>query len=184
MQFMDDFNDNSRRGRKKLVDLKAVAALLDDNDSPGHPSHSPGFSPNEDLIQETARIKSQRDLIHERVRKMEAGRSQVTKNVFDKVSRDYEMQLRTITEILDEKKNLLNKELKNLYLLREKQTVEINRHKEILEEAKFRHYLGEFTEDQYKEVEEYESQEIQHLQNDFSKIHSFIKVHEELFDPE
>lgn len=183
---MEDFNDN-RRSRKKLVDLKAVAALLDDNDdhapSDIRKNQAVGFIPNEDLIQETARIKSQRDLIQERIKKMEQGRSQVAKNVFDKVSRDYSMQLRAITELLNEKKTLLNKELKNLYTLREKQTVEISRHKEILEEAKFRHYLGEFSEDQYKEVEEYESREIGHLQSEFSKIHSFVKVHEELFDP-
>lgn len=189
---MDDSNDNPitrRTARKKMVDLKAVAALLDDSgESQGGSVSSiregSTYSPNEELIQETARIKSQRDLIHQRVQRMETNRNRVSRNVFDKVSRDYAMQLHSINELLNEKKSHLNKELKNLYLQREKLTIDVNRHKEILEEAQFRNYLGEFSQDQYKEVEEYESREIQRLQGEIAKIHSFVKLHEELFDPE
>ncbi len=194
---MDDSNDNPmtrRTARKKMVDLKAVAALLDDSHAnqggsvssirEGNNPQTSTYSPNEELIQETARIKSQRDLIQQRVQKMETNRSRVSRNVFDKVSRDYAMQLQSINELLNEKKSLLNRELKNLYMQREKLTIDINRHKEILEEAQFRNYLGEFSTDQYKEVEEYESREIQRLQGEIAKIHSFVKLHEELFDPE
>ncbi len=168
--------------RKKLVDLKAVAALLEDND--GAPPVRSLYTPREDLIQEAARIKSQRDLILQRISRMEQNKNRVSKNVFDKVNRDYSMQMNAISDLLNEKKSLLNKELKNLYSLREKQNVEMNRHKEILEEAQFRHFLSEFTEEQYKEVEEYESKEITHLQSELAKLHTFIKIHEELFDPQ
>lgn len=182
----DNSNDNpltKKTVRKKLVDLKAVAALLENNDDTSPPSRSL-YIPHEDLIQETARIKTQRDLILQRVGRMEQNRNRVSKNVFDKVYRDYSMQQNAISDLLNEKKELLNKELKNLYSIREKQNVEMNRHKEILEEAQFRHFLAEFTEEQYKEVEEYESKEISHLQNELARIHTFIKIHEELFDPQ
>ena len=95
--------------RKKVVDLKAVAALLEDSDGakstdsaakarveppgkvgpPGRGGHSNPdkavFQPNEELIQATARIKSQRDLIKKRCQKMEQSREKVSKNVFYKV---------------------------------------------------------------------------------------------------
>lgn len=170
--------------RKKLVDLKAVAALLEDGESPGSSGGQSGsFKPSEDLISATARVKSQRDLIAGRIGKMELGRERVTKAVYDKVHRDYQMQLENITNLLNEKKALLKRELKRLYLQREKQSVEVTRHKEILEEARFRHFLEEFSEEQYKEVEEYETREIVGLQSELAQIVSYIKVHEELFDP-
>jgi len=186
---MDSFNNNPRTPKKKLVDLKAVAALLDEDTEnnvttlPKSPSH-PSFVPNEDLIQETTRIKSQRDLIIQRMEKMDSNRDKVTKNVYEKVARDYAMQLNAINELLAEKKNHLQREMKNLYTVKEKQIVDTNRHREILEEAKFRHYLGEFTEDQFKEVEEYESREITRLQGEMARLNSIIKIHEELFDPQ
>src|SRR3990167_967292 len=188
--------------RKKVVDLKAVAALLEDSDGaksadsaakarvepPGLVGHSNPdkavFQPNEELIQATARIKSQRDLIKKRCQKMEQSREKVSKNVFDKVYRDYAMQLDTINKLFNEKKTQVNKELKNFYALREKQELDISRHREILEEARFRHFLDEYSEEQYKEVEEYETKEIHQLQSEMAQIQSYIKVHEELFDPE
>lgn len=181
--------------RKKLVDLKAVAALLEDSEGETGKEGESGkesekkatkalFEPDEELIQSTARVKSQRDLIRKRLQKMDQGRDRVSKTVFDKVYRDYSMQLETINKLLNEKKQLLEKELQNLYMLREKQDIDINRHKEILEEARFRHYLEEYSEEQYKEVEDYESKEILNLQSELSQLQSYIKTHEELFDPE
>lgn len=183
-----DFSFKKSPARKKIVDLKAVAALLDD-ESEGQPARErapsrSGFSPNENLIQETARIKGQRDIIMDRMHKMDTHRSEVAKGVYDKVRRDYEMQLRMVNDLLTEKKLLLKKELKNLYLLREKQIMEINRHQEIREEARFRNILGEFTEDQYQEVDEYETREIEQIQNEHARLITLIKVHEDLFDPE
>lgn len=179
--------------RKKLVDLKAVAALLDDGDDEGggqdnvhqlKGAKAGSYAPNEELIQATARIKNQRDLISSRLQKMESNRGKVSKTVFNKVNRDYMMQLESINKILAEKKDLLNTELKDLYLMREKHTVDTNRHKEILEEARFRHFLEEFSEEQFKEVEEYESREITNLGTVLAQIQSYIKLHEELFDPQ
>lgn len=186
---MDFFNANANKPKKKLVDLKAVAALLDedmDNNVtmlPKNHSHT-SFTTNEELIQETARIKKQRDLIVQRISKMEVNRDKVTKGVFEKVARDYTLQLGAISELLTEKKSLLQKEMKALYNVKEKQIVDTNRHCEILEEAKFRHYLEEFTDEQYREVEEYETREINRLQAEMARLNDVIKVHEELFDPE
>lgn len=187
-RFMDNNDDDNLPKRtvtrKKLVDLKAVAALLEDGENPGSGNPNSSFKTSEDLIAATARVKSQRDLIAQRMHKMESGQGRVTKAVYDKVHRDYQMQLENITNLLNEKKALLKRELKRLYLQREKQSVEVTRHKEILEEARFRHFLEEFSEEQYKEVEEYETREISGLQSELAQLVSYIKVHEELFDPE
>lgn len=163
----------------KVIDIKSAK-----NESQ-HAFHSKlgDYKPDEDLLQSTARIKKQRDVILDRLGKMESAQERVNQNVFAKVKRDYNLQLKTINELLDEKKDLLKKEINDLYMRREKLSVEISRHKDILEEAEFRHYLDEFSQNQYQEVENYESREIEKLQSDLEQIAHFIKIHEDLFDP-
>lgn len=162
----------------KVIDLK-----VNRDESKVIHSKFGNYQPNEELLQATSRIKKQRDVIMDRVEKMRAASSKVTRSVFEKVFRDYNLQLQTITELLNEKKEGLKREIKDLYMRREKITVEINRHREILEEAEFRHYLGEFSQTQYKEVENFETKEIEKLESDLSHISQFIRSHEDLFDP-
>lgn len=159
----------------KVVDLKP-------RDKKSH-SGSAQFEPNEELLESTARIKSQRDLILSRLEKMESSKERVSGAVYEKVHRDYALQLETIAEILSEKKAQLKDEIKKLYLSREKLSFEISRHKEVLEEAEFRHYLDEFTQTQYQEVENFETKEIEKLEVDLSHVAQWIRRHEDLFDP-
>lgn len=166
------------KNKSKIVDLQMVKGT----NKPSHTKFAQ-FQPNEELIQATSRIKTQRDTILDRIKKMEDASERVTKSVYDKVKRDYSLQLQTITELLDEKKELLSKEIKDLYVRREKLSVEVNRHKEILEEAEFRNFLGEFSQSQYQEVENFETKEIEKLENDLAKISEYIRAHEDLFDP-
>lgn len=162
----------------KVVDLKPRGEGRIAHSQFGH------FVPDEELLQSTARIKSQRDLIHERLQKMNTSQTRVSKGVYDKVRRDYTLQLETINELLLEKKQLLKEEIKKLYINREKLSFEINRHREILEEAEFRHFLAEFTQSQYQEVENFETKEIEKLEADLTHISQWIRTHEDLFDPE
>lgn len=174
---MNDRN-NPPSFSNKVVDLKPRGA--------DRSAHSPfgQFTPDEELLQSTARIKAQRDVILDRLEKMRSSQARVSKSVYDKVRRDYTLQLETVTELLSEKKYLLKEEIKKLYTNREKLSFEINRHKEILEEAEFRHFLSEFTETQYQEVENFETREVEKLEVDLSHISQWIRTHEELFDPE
>lgn len=164
----------------KIIELKSA---MTDPDGSFH-SKFANYRPDDELLQSTTRIKNQRDVILDRIEKMETSRERVNHSVYEKVKRDYSLQLQTITELLDEKKANLKKEIKDLYLRREKLTVEINRHKDILEEAEFRHFLGEFSQNQFQEVQNYESKEIDKLEGDLSRISQFIRAHEDLFDPE
>lgn len=175
---MEDSNNGNLS--KKVIDLKPINRDLERSIN----TKFGLYKADEELLQSTARIKSQRDVIMERVQKMEESRDRVSKSVFEKVKRDYALQLETITELLNEKKETLKKEIKDLYLRREKLSVEVNRHKEILEEASFRNVLGEFTITQYQEVESFETKEIEKLESDLSHISQLIRVHEDLFDPE
>lgn len=164
----------------KIIELKSA---MSDSEFSYH-SKFANYKPDEELLQSTTRIKNQRDVILDRINKMEDSRDRVNPSVYEKVKRDYSLQLQTISELLDEKKANLKKEVKDLYLRREKLTVEINRHKEILEEAEFRHFLGEFSQNQFQEVQNYESKEVDKLEGDLSRISQFIRSHETLFDPE
>lgn len=166
--------------RNKVINIKSV---------PGENERTPfsklsHYKPDEELIQSTARIKNQRDMILDRIQKMELAHTRVKEAVYQKVKRDYSLQLQTISELLNEKKEALKKEIKDLYIRREKLTMEINRHREILEEAEFRHFLGEFTQSQYQEVESFEAKEIEKFETDLAHIAEFVQVHENLFDPE
>lgn len=162
----------------KVVDLKPRGG-----DRVAH-SQFGNFVPDEELIQSTARIKNQRDLIMDRLEKMNSSSDRVSRTVFDKVRRDYSLQLETISELLVEKKQSLKEEIKKLYISREKLSFEVNRHREILEEAEFRHFLGEFTQSQYQEVENFETKEIEKLEADLAHISQWVRTHEDLFDPE
>lgn len=172
-------NTNDNNSSKKVLDLKPLSR------NGGRLPHSKiaQFTPDEDLIQSTSRIKNQRDIILERVHRMETSEERVSQNVYQKVKRDYSLQLETINELLNEKKEALKQEIKKLYMIREKLTVEVNRHREILEEADFRHYLGEFTQSQYQEVENFETKEIEKSEADLAHINQWIRTHEELLDP-
>lgn len=166
--------------RNKVINIKSV---------PGDNERTPfsklsHYKPDEELIQSTSRIKNQRDMILDRIQKMELAHTRVKEAVYQKVKRDYSLQLQTISELLNEKKEALKKEIKDLYVRREKLTIEINRHREILEEAEFRHFLGEFTQSQYQEVESFEAKEIEKFETDLSHIAEFVHVHENLFDPD
>ncbi|MCP5464863.1 MAG: FHA domain-containing protein [Deltaproteobacteria bacterium] len=172
---MEDRNNNS-----KVIDFKSAGR---DGDRPFN-SKFANYKPDEELLQATTRIKNQRDVILERIQKMDEARGRVSQSVYDKVKRDYDLQLQTINDLLQEKKELLKKEIKDLYVRREKLSVEINRHKEILEEADFRYFLSEFSHNQFQEVETYETKEIEKLESDLARISQYIRSHEDLFDPE
>ena len=166
--------NEKNKNNSKILDLKP-------RESRAH-SQFGHFEPNEELLQSTTRVKTQRDVILDRIQKMDDAKEKVSQAVYEKVKRDYTLQLNTITEILNEKKFQLKEEIKKLYMNREKLSFEINRHREILEEAEFRHYLEEFTQTQYQEVENFETKEIEKLESDLSSISQWIKIHEELFD--
>lgn len=170
----DGAMNEKNKNNSKILDLKP-------RESRAH-SQFGHFEPNEELLQSTTRVKTQRDVILDRIQKMDDAKEKVSQAVYEKVKRDYTLQLNTITEILNEKKFQLKEEIKKLYMNREKLSFEINRHREILEEAEFRHYLEEFTQTQYQEVENFETKEIEKLESDLSSISQWIKIHEELFD--
>lgn len=175
---MEDGNKNNTLV-KKVVDLKPVG-----REDRFIRTKFGQFNTDDELLQSTARIKNQRDIIKERILKMETSKSRVTQAVYEKVRRDYSLQMQTINDLLAEKKDILKKQIKELYVIREKITMEIDRHREILEEANFRHFLGEFTEAQFHEVESFENKEVEKLEGDMAAIYSLIRMHESVFDPE
>ncbi|MBI4223844.1 MAG: FHA domain-containing protein [Deltaproteobacteria bacterium] len=136
---------------------------------------------NKGLLDEASKFKEERQLLKERLAKIEAGRSQVTKNVFEKVYGDYADRLQKITDRLMEKKQDIDRELGTLYETRDKIQAGLKNHKEVLEELKFRQQLGEFGREDFQSKSREQEDKIERFEKVLSGILSNIRRYEALF---
>ncbi|MBI2092162.1 MAG: FHA domain-containing protein [Deltaproteobacteria bacterium] len=102
------------------------------------------FPINQALLEDALKIKQERALMRDRISKIEAKKNEVTPSVYQKVKQDYSTKLNEITAAFLEKKTDIDRELSTLYETRSKVAENLDQHKEILEELKFRFDLGEF----------------------------------------
>jgi pSer/pThr/pTyr-binding forkhead associated (FHA) protein len=141
-----------------------------------------------DLYEAATKIKNQLELLQKRMEKMEEHRNQVSDAVYLKVRTDYEIQIDEVKKNFKEKCAEIEKELAKLYQGEREQKEELGKHEEILEEAKFRHTLGEFNEKKFKEVEREENKEIGAYKGILEIIKSSMTQYEEIlgrpFSPE
>lgn len=141
-----------------------------------------------DLFEAATKIKNQLELLQKRLEKMEEHRTQVSDSVYLKVKTDYEIQIDEVKRSFKEKSRDIEKELSKLYESQGEQKEELGKHEEILEEARFRNTLGEFTEKKFKEVEREENKEIGAYKGILEIIKSSITQYEEIlgrsFSPE
>jgi len=138
------------------------------------------YSVNKDLFGASAKIKEKMELIEKRLQKMEEHRSEVSDSVFLKVKTDYETQLDEVRDSFREKCSEIEGELEQLYQAQKKQQSSLAEHEEVLEEAKFRRTLGEFTEKRYKEIETKENKDIKHYQGVLDVIKESIQQYENI----
>lgn len=136
-----------------------------------NPEFASPYTVNKTLFEAATKIKNHLELIEKRLAKMEEHRSQVSESVYLKVKTDYETQIDEIRAQFESKCSEVESELRQLYQAKSRQEVELAKHQEILEEAKFRHTLGEFTDRKFKEVETKENKEI----NGFNKLLEVIQ---------
>lgn len=107
------------------------------------------FQLNEKLLDEAKKIQQSRQILKDRLKKVEEGKSKVSASVYDRVRSDYRAQLQETTDQLLQKKNDIDRELATLYETRRKVSDNLKKHKEDLEELEFRKSLGELDNEQY-----------------------------------
>lgn len=139
---------------------------------------------NETLLKEAQEIKSERKLVKERLDRLEQGRESVSANVYQKVRGDYLARLNKTTErLLALKKDLENEE-KTLVEKKNLVEVSIARRKEMIEEARLRHSLEEYTAEQHQEVVEDETNELNRLEAALQTLQEGIERHQKIFEGE
>lgn len=135
---------------------------------------------NQPLMDAAKRIKEERESLRERIEKMDRHRDQVSSSVYTKVREDYIASYQEITQHYFQKKHLIDAELEKLYEATREINQILERHRTSLEEAKFRHFLGEFSDQKYKALEAREEKEIYRNGQMVEKLQSYIGCYESL----
>ncbi|MCC7345652.1 MAG: FHA domain-containing protein [Deltaproteobacteria bacterium] len=142
-------------------------------------SSSP-YAVNKALFDEATSVKDKMKLIEGRLQKMEEHRSEVSDSVYLKVKTDYEVQIDEVREQFEGKCREIEGELKHLYQAQSEQDASLSKHQEILEEAKFRHKLGEYNDKKFKDIESQQNKEIKKYNDLLETIKASIKQYEDI----
>ncbi len=138
------------------------------------------FAIDKELYDSTLAIRDEMNLISERVSKMDEHKSSVSEAVYLKVKSDYLVNYGHVKKNFEAKKQEIQSALQNLYKGKKEQEGELKKHQDILEEAKFRNFLGEFSDKKFKESESRENTEIKRYENLLSIIEANVKQYEDL----
>jgi len=138
------------------------------------------YAVNKALFEESSSIKENMKLVENRLQKMEEHRVDVSESVYFKVRTDYETQLDSVRDAFQAKCQEIEGELRNLYVAQDEQETKMQSHQEILEEARFRHKLGEYTDKKFKDVENTQSKEIKKYTDILEIIKQSIKQYEDV----
>ena len=136
------------------------------------------YAVNKPLFEEATGIKDKMRLIEGRLEKMEEHRNEVSDSVYLKVKTDYEVQMDEVRVQFVEKSQEIEAELKNLYAAQAEQEASLSGHQEILEEARFRHRLGEFNDKKFKDLEAQQNKDIKKYNDLLDIIKGSIKQYE------
>ena len=142
------------------------------------------FPINQALLDETSALKDERRIVRERLQKVEENRSQVSEAVYQRVHADYEIKLRTLGDALLAKKQTVDRELAVLYEARGKVGANVNVHAEQLEEIRFRHSLGEFSEKDFQEQANLVGDKLEKFETLLAALEQNIARYESLFSDE
>lgn len=138
------------------------------------------FNIDKELYDSTLSIRDEMNLIAERLNKMDEHKSAVSEAVYLKVKSDYLAHHDQIKKNFEDKKKEIQSVLQTFYKGKKEQEESLKKHQEVLEEAKFRNFLGEFSDKKFKEVESRETAEIKKYEGILNTIESNIKQYEDL----
>jgi hypothetical protein len=124
------------------------------------------FPINQDLLETATQAMEEWKTLRDRIRRIDDQKSEVSEVVYKRVKADYEVRLASATDLLLSKKNDLDTELKTLYVTMKEIETQLENHRHVLEEIKFRNTLGEFTEEEFRQ----KSKEAEHRINKFETV--------------
>ena len=138
------------------------------------------YALDEELYNSSVTIRDEMNLMNERLAKMEEHKNEISEAVYLRVKSDYLAKQNLIKKEFEEKKKEIRKALLVLYKGQREQENNLQKHREVLEEAKFRNVLGEYSDKKAKEIENKETVEIKQYDHLLSLIQTNIKQYEEL----
>ena len=137
---------------------------------------------NQGLLEESLKLKEERNLVQKRLEKIEASREEVSANVYKRVHNDYQNRLTQLDDRLLDKKQDIDRELAGLFETRDKIQSNLKNHKDNLEELQFRHNLGEYDQATFDEKSKTEEEKVTRFEQVLSGVQNNIEKYEGLFE--
>lgn len=142
------------------------------------------FPINQELLEATSKLKEERRLLQDRLKKIDDRKSEVSDSVYQRVRSDYEKKQSSLSDSLLAKKSEVDRELVKLYETRKKVEINVKTHGEQLEELRFRHSLGEFEESSFEEKAGDVSEKLTKFETLLAAINNNIERYEKIFADE
>lgn len=137
---------------------------------------------NEALLDQASKVLEERKTLEDRLRKLEGSRNGVSATVYDRVKKDYLQKMEGVQGRFDALKKELDQELVALTEKRLLITENRQKHSEVMEEAKLRHSLGEFSTEDFDKITSSESKEIERLDSALQKLGADLTRFERLIE--
>ncbi|MFO1519045.1 MAG: FHA domain-containing protein [bacterium] len=135
---------------------------------------------DKELYDSALAVRDEMNLITERLSKMDEHKGEVSEAVYLRVKSDYLAKFDQVKTTFETKKQEIQKALQSLYKKQRDYEEELQKHQEILEEAKFRSFLGEYSDKKFKEIDGKENAELKRLENILSIIKGNSKQYEDI----
>lgn len=153
-------------------------------------TNSPVASPdvrkhlNETLLQKAREMREQLHVILERIDKIEESKEKIKENVYSKVATDYQTRLDESRRDFLKMKEEIDSELVGLRHKEAEATRKVMEHEDTLEEAQFRHELGEFSKSDFEATSSKEKAVLEQARSEQDALQGAIKQYEAIFEGE
>ncbi len=137
---------------------------------------------NDKLIQEARHIRTQWELIQERLAKIEESKGKIKESVYSKVAGDYRSRMQETQQTVISVKGEIDQELAKLRHQEAEVTRQVMEHEDTLEEAQFRHELGEYTDADFKEISVKEQSILDEARSKQDNLQEGISQYESIFE--
>jgi hypothetical protein len=138
------------------------------------------YTINQEIFNKARQTKDELTVISTRLTKLDEHQSQVSEIVFQKLKNEYLQKQNDISLVFDTCKTEIRAELKKLVDTERQNSLQLKNHQLSLEEVKLRGILGEFDDDQVREIEASENKIINTFQQADLKIKNDIQTLENL----
>jgi hypothetical protein len=138
------------------------------------------YTINQEIFNKARQTKDELTVISNRLTKLDEHQSEVSEIVFQKIKNEYLQKQNEVSEVFATCKTEIRAELKNLVDAERQNTLQLKNHQLTLEEVKLRGILGEFDDNQVREIEASENKIIDDFQQADLKIKNDMQSLEDL----